>query len=92
MGDALERIQGLFGIRGDGISYQTKRALLNEGELAPTPAVPAAAPIEPTQGIGGPSLDPATLQRIQAAQRAQGDANLRRLMEQRAKLIQGLPQ
>lgn len=102
---AVMRGLGLGGV--NGLSFETNRAMLREGVIeAPTgtPVAPAGTPgpemgsatlssppVAPSAGQGGPSIDPADMARIQAQQRVQGQSNLQRIMEQRAKLIQGLP-
>lgn len=89
----LQRVQQMFGVGGDGASFQTKRALQAEGEGDPTPPPAPVAPIEPAyQGQGGGNVDAATLQRIQAVKQAESQRRLQQILEQRQKLIQGLPQ
>lgn len=84
--EALQRIQALFGIRGDGVSYQTKRALQAEGEGTPPTTIPSAAPLPGVgAGIGGPAPSPELLERVRKAQELRGQESLRRIMEQRAR-------
>lgn len=87
----LQRVQAMFGVRNDGASYQTKRALQAEGEGAPAtsivpPVVPALTPAYgPTQGVGGPSPSPELLDRVRKQQEQRGADSLRKIMEQRAR-------
>lgn len=82
--EPLQRIQGLFGIRNDGASYQTKRALQAAGEGLPPTPIPAPAPAA-DGGIGGPAPSPELLERVRKAQELRGQESLRRIMEQRAR-------
>jgi hypothetical protein len=96
----LERVQSMFGSRGDGVSYQTKRALIEAGEGppgipapgAPVQGVTAPAPITPAAipapvPIGGPSPSQELLERVRSQGAARGQENLRRILEQRAREV-----
>lgn len=87
----LQRVQAMFGVRGDGASYQTKRALQAEGEGTPSTAAPIVPPVvpaltpayQPMQGVGGPSASPELLERVRKQQELRGADSLKRIMEQR---------
>ena len=87
----LQRVQAMFGVRNDGASYQTKRALMEAGEGDPAltaPIVPTVVPaLTPTyqspQGVGGPSPSPELLERVRKQQEIRGADSLKRIMEQR---------
>lgn len=95
----LERVQALFGVRTDGASYQTKRALIEEGEGMPSIPAPGApitalpAPAGPTTQIptpapiGGPSPSQELLDRVRAQGALRGQESLRRIMEQRSREV-----
>jgi hypothetical protein len=75
----LDRIRAVFA-PGDGVSIQTKRALVEHGVLpAPEPIAAPAAPM----GVGGPAPSPELLDRVRKAQEARSAESFKRLMEQR---------
>lgn len=80
----LQRVQAMFGVRNDGATYQTKRALLEAGEGTPAvePVIPAMTPAyAPT--VGGSSPSPELLDRVRKQQEQRGVDSLKRIMEQR---------
>lgn len=80
----LQRVQAMFGVRNDGASYQTKRALQAEGEGTPAPIEPALIPVyQPMPGMGGSSPSPELLDRVRKQQELRGVDSLKRIMEQR---------
>lgn len=66
---------------GDGISFQTKRALLENAVLEPERPAIAAAPAP--QAVGGPSPSAELLERVRANDEARAQESLRRIMEKR---------
>ncbi len=69
--------------QGDGVSFQTKRAMLENGVI---PVDQPAAPAPAAPAYGGPSPSADLQARVRAAQAARAAAALQRLLAERAAL------
>lgn len=73
-----ERYRRLMG-GSDGVSFRSKRALIEAGELVPeVKAIP-----EQNYGVGGPSPSAELKARVEAERKRKGEESFQRMMEQR---------
>lgn len=92
----LQRVQAMFGVRNDGATYQTKRALLEAGEGTPATAEPVVEPLPDLSGLVrrnepqgnfrsplGPAPSSELLERVRKQQELRGAESLKRITEQR---------
>lgn len=83
--DKLREVAGraakTLGLSGsDGVSFRTKRALLEHGEIAPD----KKADDEPaSEGKGGPGPSQELRDRVERARKARSEESFRRAMERR---------
>lgn len=70
----------------DGISFQTKRALMENGLLVPTPAPTVEQVTEPV--VGGPSPSSELLERVRQQQELRAQQSLQAIMEKRRRALQ----
>ena len=82
---ALQRIQGLFGVRGDGISGQTKRALIEEGVIETQGT--AVVPVDAAPMVAGPQPSQELLDRVRKQEEQRASESFKRLMEQRRRQL-----
>ena len=70
----------------DGVSFQTKRGLMENGLLVPTTA-PTVEQVTET-GVGGPSPSHELLDRVRQQQELRAQQSLQAIMEKRRRALQ----
>lgn len=82
----LQQVQGMFGVRSQGISPETARALLEHGEAAtitPPATIPPATPPAVIPAQAGPQPSQDLLNRVKANQEAAAQESLQRILAAR---------